>query len=290
MAGPTWVFSIHERTRLRCSSTGVHEVDRPVHGALDERTAPYDNAAVTTRRSVLLSAGALVACRKPAMPSVRHKPAAALPSTTLPWLGLKDHFVATVGPSAGQGARLGPLLVLADATFAPRSRFPLHPHREMEILSIVIDGQLSHHGDQAHGMTLGAREAQLISSRDGMLHAEGNDTDTPTRMLQIWFEPTSHGGTPEYFHRTIGAGALQPVAGDEAMPLRADVKVFWSDVRGRQAVEFKPGRRGYLLAMRGQVSVQGGPTLAQGDGAEVGPGQLELRADDAAVLIIDLAG
>lgn len=222
------------------------------------------------------------------MPTLRLKPAAALPSTTLPWLSLKDHFVATVGPSAGQGEPFGSLLVLADATFAPRSRFPLHPHREMEILSIVLDGELSHHGDQAHGATLKAREAQLISARDGMFHAEGNETDAPTRMLQIWLQPIARGGTPAYFHRSIAEGPNQVIAGDEVMPLRADARVSWSDVRGSQVLEVKPGRRAYLLAMRGAVSLGGKALLAEGDGAEVSAGQLELSASEAAALIIDV--
>lgn len=222
------------------------------------------------------------------MPAIRLKSATSLPSTVLPWLSLRDHFIATVGPSAGQGARFGPMLVMADATFSPRSRFPLHPHREVEILSIVIDGELSHHGDQAHGVTLKAREAQLISSRDGMFHAEGNDTETNTRMLQIWFEPTTHGGEPAYFRRSVSRGSRQPVAGDTVLPLRCDANVSWSDVQGSETVDVKAGRRLYLLAMKGAVELGNALRLEEGDGAEVGEGTVTLSSKDAAVLIIDL--
>ncbi|MFY0570058.1 pirin family protein [Archangium lansingense] len=108
---------------------------------------------------------AALGCSSPPKPApaadVRLRPLSSLPVTELPWLRLRDHFIATVGPQAGKGRPLGSLLVLADATFAPRSRFPLHPHREMEILSIVLSGELSHHGDQSHGATLRPREAQL---------------------------------------------------------------------------------------------------------------------------------
>ena len=159
------------------------------------------------------------------MSSVIHRPASALPATTLSWLSLRDHFVATVGPHSGQGRPLGPLLVLADATFAPRSRFPLHPHEEMEILSIVIDGTLSHHGDQAHGMTLGPRSAQLISARDGMVHAEGNDTDAPTRMLQLWFQPDRHGGAPAYFSRQLNKKNQQLITNNKNIPLHTNIKI-----------------------------------------------------------------
>lgn len=232
------------------------------------------------------------------MPQIHHRPLSSLLTTMLPWLSLRDHFVATVGASAGQGRPLGPLLVLADATFAPRSRFPLHPHEEMEILSIVIEGQLSHHGDLAHGTTLGRRSAQLISARDGMVHAEGNDTDRSTRMLQIWFRPETHGGPPAYFFRDLSPRGRQLVAGDDAVPLRCDAKVWWLDL---QPGDFEPlfvasGRRGYLLALDGGVSVRAGDrgaalaALAAGDGLLIDSGGVEVTAPAAcAALWIDLA-
>ena len=165
------------------------------------------------------------------MPTFSIKPLSSLPTTTLPWLQVRDHFVATVGDRAGEGRALGSLLVLADATFAPRSRFPLHPHRDMEILSFVLEGELSHHGDQAHGKRLGEREAQLISARDGMVHAEGNDTDRPTRMLQIWFRPNQNGGAPRYFHRRVERGDREPLAGDEVAPLRCNAEVWHLEIK-----------------------------------------------------------
>ncbi len=224
----------------------------------------------------------------PVMTDVRLRTLDTLPGTELSWLRLRDHFVATVGPSSGSGRPFGPLLVLADATFAPRSRFPLHPHREMEILSIVLDGELTHHGDQAHGATLRAREAQLISSRDGMTHAEGNDTDADTRMLQIWITPTTHGGDAAYFQRSLDdaapEGGRQCVAGDAAMPLRADATVWWIDLAARRDVllSLPRDRAGYLLATGAALTLRSGSrdhgTLSPGEGAEVqgGPQEAEL--------------
>ena len=230
------------------------------------------------------------------MPELVHRPLASLPTTTLPWLSLRDHFVATVGARAGEGQRMGPLLVLADATFAPRSRFPLHPHREMEILSIVIDGELSHHGDQAHGETLRPRSAQLISARDGMLHAEGNDTESPTRMLQIWLEPNQHGGVPAYFKRELSGHGRLMVAGDPEMPLRADARVWWVELApGREEVlSVEPGRRGYLLAMTSRLRIaaigsEPALELAIGEGLQVGAGAVGASTDRAgAALWIDV--
>lgn len=221
--------------------------------------------------------------------TVTAHPRATLPETALPWLRLYDHFIATVGPAAGQGRALGPLLVLADATFAPHSRFPRHPHREVEILSVVIDGTLSHHGDQANGQRVGPRGAQLISSRDGMFHAEGNDTDAPTRMLQLWFEPTTRGGAPAYFSRSVEGRGRELLAGDAVMPLRCDAKVWWLSLEpGAPAALMVPtGRRGYLLALTASMRVTAAPAagavvLGLGDGATLGPGAASLTADTAA--------
>jgi redox-sensitive bicupin YhaK (pirin superfamily) len=217
------------------------------------------------------------------------RPAHSLPQTQLPWLELRDHFIATVGPSAGQGRALGPLRVLADATFAPHSRFPLHGHRDMEILSIVVDGELSHHGDQAQGALLAPRSAQLISARDGIVHAEGNDTDGPTRMLQIWFTPYEHGGAPAYFDRQLPAArGRHVVAGDEVLPLRCDARVWWLDVDGSCTLKVDAGRLGYLVVLAGPLRIEEA-SLATGDGAELDEGEVVLEASAGAALWIDFA-
>lgn len=223
------------------------------------------------------------------MSIVRTRPQSSLPRTELSWLKLSDHFIATVGPSSGQGRPLGPLLVLADATFAPRSRFPIHPHRDMEILSVVVDGELSHHGNQAHDAVIKPRAAQLISARNGMVHAEGNDLDRPTRMLQIWFSPNQRGGEAAYFDRQLPTErGRHLVAGDEGMPLRCDARVWWIDLDGKSSIDVQPGRRGYLIALEGPVRA-GESVLKTGDGAEIDAGELALDSEGkGAVLYIDI--
>lgn len=275
----------------------------------DDDSTPSDTRGAS-RRTILAYGSALLvsACSRSsssrpvpleeAVPNLVPRSLASLPTTTLSWLTLRDHFVATVGPHAGEGSALGPLLVLADATFAPRSRFPLHPHREMEILSIVIDGELSHHGDQAHGTTLRARSAQLISARDGMMHAEGNDTDAPTRMLQIWFQPDARGGAPAYFERTFSEPGRHLVAGDAAMPLRADARVWWHDLATRtvERLSTTSRRRGYLLAMTSPLRVVASADstrssrLEVGEGMVVEGGAVDVTSDHTgAALWIDIA-
>lgn len=221
------------------------------------------------------------------MTSIRVREAHGLPTTTLPWLKIHDHFVATVGKRAGEGGRLGPLLVLADATFAPRSRFPLHPHKDMEILTVVVDGEVSHHGNQAHDNVVGPRGIQLISARNGMVHAEGNDTDAPTRMLQIWFEPNARGGEAAYFERSLpDEPGRYLVAGDEAMPLRADAKVEWIDLAAGESASLHvaEGRGGYLLGLHG-AAASGAVELGPGDGAELAVGETTWSSREGASLL-----
>lgn len=276
---------------------------------MTERHMRVPTSPHVTRREAMAALGAtamqLVGCRPTSsaprapnlsaspMPTLRHHPASRLPATRLPWLSLRDHFIATVGPASGRGSPLGPLLVLADATFAPHSRFPLHPHREMEILSIVVDGTLSHHGDQAHGATLGSRSAQLISARTGIVHAEGNDTDRATRMLQLWFQPREEGGAPAYFARTWSGDGRHVVAGDDVMPLRADARVEWLALAAgaSDALIVRPGRVGYVLGLEGRLAVDDAPfDLAVGDGLEVGEGSLRVHARSAAAaLFVDVS-
>lgn len=225
-------------------------------------------------------------------PHLQHRALSTLPTTKLSWLSLRDHFVATVGAQAGRGRPLGDLLVLADATFVAGSRFPLHPHEEMEILSIVLDGELSHHGDQAHGATIPARHAQLISARDGMVHAEGNDTASPVRMLQIWFRPRTHGGPPAYFETAFETPGHHVVAsgdGSGGLPLRSDARVEWVDVAAGAPTRFTVGngRAGYLLALTEPVRA-GGAHVGPGEGLVVGGGDVDVLGAGP-VLWIDVA-
>lgn len=231
------------------------------------------------------------------MPAVLHRPLATLERTQLAWLSLRDHFVATVGPRSGHGSPLRALRVLADATFAPRSRFALHPHRDAEIVSIVLTGELSHHGDQAHGTRLTARSAQLIDAGTGIVHAEGNDTDAPTRMLQLWFDPPSPGGEPRYARHDFETPGRHRLTGAGALALRTDAHIEWLDLTAdrTERVRVEGPRVGYLLALDTPVTVTPREAtsplnLGAGDGLVVEETALELATKShGAVLWLELA-
>ncbi len=161
----------------------------------------------------------------------------------------------------------------------------------MEILSIVVDGTLSHHGDQAHGAVVPARQAQLISARSGMVHAEGNDTATPVRMLQLWFQPDARGGAPAYFSTSWPTRGRHVIASGtgEGMPLRCAARVEWIDLDERsEQLTIAAGRAGYLLALTTTLEL-GALRVAPGEGVVVDSGVIEVRAAAAgAVLFIEV--
>lgn len=221
---------------------------------------------------------------------VQRVAAASLPRTDVGWVSMTDHFVATVGEHAGQGKPLGHLLVLADATFAPRSSFPLHPHQDMEILSLVLHGTLTHKEPNAK-QALPEGAVQVMSARDGIFHAEANETDAPTRMLQVWIEPNEKGGPA--VHRVFApvpwSRDFTKLSPDD---LRQRASLWAAKLSGGEKTVFDvaPARASYLLCATGHVTVNG-VALQANDGAVVKPGQVEVTASEASTVVrLDLDG
>lgn len=213
---------------------------------------------------------------------------AELPFTDLGWVRMWDHFVATVGPRSGTGRPFGPLLVLADATFAPRSSFPQHPHREMEILSIVLDGELTH-TEPGVEVPIAPGGMQVMSAREGVVHAEANRTDRDVRMLQLWLEPHTFGGKATY--RGVPPVSTTPgLHRFEVGALRQDASLFLGRLESERPLELElpAGRMGYLLVADGDVVVNGA-RLGAGDGAMAQAGKVRLEASGPArVVVIEL--
>lgn len=212
------------------------------------------------------------------------RPKSTLPLTDVSWVSMTDHFVATVGAAAGQGKPWQNVLVLADATFAPHARFPMHDHQDMEIVSLVLAGTLTHH-EPTTSLNIAEHAAQIMSAHQGMSHAEGNETDTPVRMLQIWIRPR--------------ANTLKPIAGTHEVlgpfekvrewmqvtpaSLRQSAAVKVAHVPSEQSIELRiaDGKGGYLLCAGGPVTIGGGGTtvtLQDGDGAFVSAGNANVVA------------
>ena len=201
----------------------------------------------------------------------------------------------------------GNLRVINEDRIAPGSGFGTHGHRDMEIVSYVLAGELAHRdsiGTGAPGSATGVirpGDVQRMSAGRGVQHSEFNHApDQTTHFLQIWIEPNVRGIAPSYeqkrFEDAAKRGVLRLVASpdgrDGSVTLHADASISAALVDGAEAIErdLDPGRKNYVHVVRGSVDVNG-TRLDAGDAAALsGERRLALtNGDDAEVLVFDLA-
>ncbi|MEN9724461.1 MAG: hypothetical protein RJB38_2447 [Pseudomonadota bacterium] len=219
--------------------------------------------------------------------SLTVRPAAQLPQTNLSWLKIKDHFVATVGNHAGQGTPLGRLLVLADAELAPQSRFPDHPHQDMEILTWVIQGKLHHRDSKSSDQWVERHHLQLMSAREGIFHSEGNLSSETLRLFQIWIQPDSQGGAPLVTQTAIASGGFQLVAAPEGapLPIRQELWVYVARFENQRfEISIPRSKIGYGIST-GTLKWNERP-LQDGDGTSLSSGTLSVEGTGAAMILI----
>ena len=195
----------------------------------------------------------------------------------------------------------GMLRVFNDDTIAPGGGFPEHPHREMEILTYVLEGQLEHRDSLGNRGVIGAGELQRMSAGTGIRHSEYNASKTePLRLLQFWIHPAERGLRPSWEQKQFTRGQRQsrllPVASGQplegALRTHQDATVYIASLAPGDVLthELAPGRLAYLFLIDGSLVVNSKP-LAAGDQARVEEEkQLRLRASQLAELILlDLA-
>jgi hypothetical protein len=193
------------------------------------------------------------------------------------------------------------LRVINDDRVAPGAGFPKHPHRDMEIVSYVVDGALEHNDSEGNGSVIVPGDVQRMSAGSGILHSEYNHSqDEPVRFLQIWVVPSARGGSPGYeqkhFTPQERQGRLRlvvsPDGSDGSVTLRQDVRIYAGLLGPAQSVThaFAQGRHGWLQLVRGHAHVHE-HTLSEGDGAAVsGMPELQIAASESAeFLLFDLA-
>lgn len=210
----------------------------------------------------------------------------SLPQMNIGWLALSDHFVATVGPQSGQGQVFGSLLVAADAVIQPRSSFSLHPHKDMEILTWVASGWLHHRDNLGESAELPAGTLQLMSARDGLVHAEGNIRSEPVRLVQIWIQPSRFGGQPVYETTMANGEDFNLLAAEKNAPLllRQDVALSVAILNGGKAyLEIPEGCVGYGISIGDLRWNQ--ILLGDGDGIFIKPGALQVEGFGQSLVI-----
>jgi quercetin 2,3-dioxygenase len=194
----------------------------------------------------------------------------------------------------------GPLRVINEDSVAPGGGFPTHRHRDMEIISYVLDGALEHKDSMGNGSIIKPGDVQRMSAGTGVAHSEYNaSADRPVHFLQIWIMPGQPGLRPgyeqKYFSNEEKRGRLRLVASpdgaDGSVRIGQDARVYATLLEGGEAVThaFAPGRKGWLQVARGKAEA-GGLALKAGDGVAIeGESQVTLRSNDAAeVLLFDL--
>lgn len=195
----------------------------------------------------------------------------------------------------------GPLRVINDDTIAGDGGFGTHPHRDMEILTYVLQGALKHRDSIGTGSVIRPGEVQLMSAGSGIAHSEFNASETePVHLLQIWIQPNVRGVEPSYqqteFATAEKRGKLRLVAsGDGAegsVKMWQDARVYATLLDGEESVEHTPDPQRWVYVHVAQGSVYlNGIALKAGDGAKIqNESRLVLdRGQAAEVLVFDMA-
>ncbi|MGE5145124.1 MAG: pirin family protein [Candidatus Eiseniibacteriota bacterium] len=193
------------------------------------------------------------------------------------------------------------LRVINEDRVIPGAGFPTHGHRDMEIISYVLDGALAHKDSTGNAETIRPGDVQRMTAGTGVRHSEFNASDQePVHFLQIWILPEQDGLAPGYEQRAFSdaekRGRLRLVASrdgrDGSVTVHQDVALYATVLApdDKVAYDLKPGRHAWVQVARGQVTLNG-ELLKEGDGAAISQVErLELQgATDAEVLLFDLA-
>jgi redox-sensitive bicupin YhaK (pirin superfamily) len=193
------------------------------------------------------------------------------------------------------------LRVINDDTVKAGAGFGTHGHRDMEIISYVLDGALSHRDSMGNGSTIRPGDVQRMSAGTGVMHSEQNaQRDAATHFLQIWIIPERRGLTPGYEQKSYSVderrGRLRLIAArdgrDGAVTVHQDVAIYSAILEPGQTVEhtLAPGRHAWVHVARGAATVNGQP-LATGDGAAISDETRVAIAgtEPSEVLVFDLA-
>jgi len=193
------------------------------------------------------------------------------------------------------------LRVINEDWVAPNTGFPTHPHRDMEIITYVLEGKLEHKDSLGTGSVILPGDGQRMTAGSGIRHSEFNPSTTDAvHLLQIWILPEKDALRPSYEQKSFPEqekrGRLRLIAsrdaGDGSVKINQDAKLFVSLLKPGEEVahEFAAGRHGWLQVARGTVELNG-KSLTQGDGAAISDEKkLSIKGtEDAEVLLFDLA-
>jgi redox-sensitive bicupin YhaK (pirin superfamily) len=226
------------------------------------------------------------------------RPFAGLGHADHGWLDARHHFSFASYLDRGRMG-WGAIRVWNDDTIAAKSGFPPHPHNDMEIVTFVRSGAVTHQDSLGNKGRTAAGDVQVMSAGTGITHAEYNLEDEATTLFQIWILPDETGAAPSWgqreFPRGERAGRWEILASgtpeaDEALPLRADARVVAASITSGQKIAYQadPARHQYLVAPTGRILVNGVEAQARDGVAITGENEIVVEAlDDAELVLVD---
>jgi redox-sensitive bicupin YhaK (pirin superfamily) len=222
-------------------------------------------------------------------PQPLFRPAAERFHSSLDWLD-SWHSFSFAGHHHPDWMGYGPLRVINDDTIAAGRGFGMHPHRDMEIITVMVEGELTHTDSMGHNAVLRAGEVQRMSAGTGIVHSEINQSPDPCRLLQIWIEPAQPGLSPAYEQQPMPLGSgwtplLDPDRNDGALAIARPVRLWRAQIQAGDSLAWPDALsgRGWLQMIEGELTpldrADTVPTaLIRGDGLGIPEGLTPCRA------------
>jgi quercetin 2,3-dioxygenase len=229
---------------------------------------------------------------------IEHRPVSEIGGTELNWLRAKHHFrIGAYGNPAHKP--IGNLYVWNDDEIAPHTGFPPHNHSDVEIVTYVREGVVTHQDNLGNVSYVRAGDVQVMSAGKGIRHSERNDGAEPARLFQIWLSPARHGGDPAWgtrpFPKKDRAGRFVLLASrsgrDGSLTIGSDADVLGAMLSSGSSTvhNLREDDKAYIVAATGTVEING-ETLSPGDGAAInGERQLHVKAIEDAELVLVVA-
>ena len=216
------------------------------------------------------------------------------------WLNARHHFSFAEYYDA-ERMNWGRLRVWNDDEIAPHSGFPPHPHRDMEIITYVREGAISHEDNLGNKGRTEAGDVQVMSAGTGIAHSEYNLEDETTKIFQIWIQPNQSGLPPSWgakpFPKGERAGTFVTLASgfaedQDALSIRTNARMAAATLQAGQSTEYPIGaaRRAYLVAASGSIEVNGVSAQAR-DGVAVSDVEVirVTALEDSEIILVDVA-
>ena len=216
------------------------------------------------------------------------------------WLDAHHHF-SFADYFDPKRVNWGNLRVWNDDAIAPGAGFPPHPHRDMEIITYVRQGAITHRDSMGNVGRTEAGDVQVMSAGTGVTHSEYNLEPTETKLFQIWIIPDESGGVPSWgakpFPKTDRSGRFVTLASgfeedDDALPIRTRARVLGATVKAGETIRYAlgEGRHAYLVPVTGAVEIEGTRIDARDGVAITDVSAVELTAlEDSELVMVDAA-